>query len=82
MTTFDLLDEAIAAAERLGCRVTEDWLDGRCGGLCVLRGERLLVLDLALTTDERLEEVLAALRELGAEQQEGLSPELRERLAA
>lgn len=64
MTTVELLDEALTHARRVGCEVREDWFDGRGGGLCVVRGERRLLLDVAQTADEQLEVVVGALREL------------------
>ena len=62
MHTVDLLDEAVALAERLGYRVRHDWLGGASGGGCEIRGHRWIFLDLALTPAEQLEQVLATLR--------------------
>ncbi len=62
MHTVDLLDEAVALAERLGYRVRNEWLGGSGGGGCEVRGSRWIFLDLALGPAEQLEQVLATLR--------------------
>jgi hypothetical protein len=62
MHTADLLDEAIALAERLGYRVRPEWLGGTNGGGCEIRGHRWIFLDLALGPGDQLEQVLATLR--------------------
>ena len=61
MHTVDLLATALAAAQRLGFRVRQEWLGGM-GGVCELRGQKWLFLDEALSPAEQLEVVLEALR--------------------
>jgi hypothetical protein len=62
MHTVDLLDEALALAERLGYRVRNEWLGGSGGGGCEICGRRWIFLDLALGPADQLEQVLATLR--------------------
>jgi hypothetical protein len=61
MHTVDLLATGLAAAQRLGFRVRQEWLGGT-GGACELRGQKWLFLDEALSPAEQLDVVLEALR--------------------
>ena len=54
MHTVDLLEQALAAARRLGWRVREDWLDGNGGGTCYIKGQKWIFLDLAQSAQEHL----------------------------
>jgi hypothetical protein len=60
MHTVEQLEHALARAKKLGYRVKQDWLDG-CGGGCEIAGQKWIYLDLALSTDEQLEQVLEVL---------------------
>jgi len=60
--TVERLDAAIALAQRLGYEVRLVRLSGESGGGCEIRGKKWLLLDLALTPAEHLEQVLATLR--------------------
>jgi hypothetical protein len=62
MHTVQLLNEALDAARRLGFDVRQDWLGGNGGGHCLVRGRRMLLLDVAQSPDEQLEIVADALR--------------------
>jgi hypothetical protein len=62
MHTVNLLEFCLDLAKQLGYEVRQDWLNGEGGGSCVLRGRKLLFLDLALDPAEQLEQVLDALR--------------------
>jgi hypothetical protein len=62
MHTVNLLEFCLDLAKKLGYEVRRDWLDGEGGGSCVLRGKKLLFLDLALDPGEQLERVLDVLR--------------------
>ncbi len=62
MHTVELLQEALEAARGLGYDVRQDWLGGDGGGHCLVRGRRMLLLDVAQTPDEQLEVVADALR--------------------
>ena len=63
MHTLELLDYMIDLARRLSYDVREEWLDGKFGGLCEIKGRRVLFVDLSLPPSERLEQVAAPLRE-------------------
>ena len=60
MHTVEQLEHALARATKLGYRVKQDWLDG-CGGGCEIAGQKWIYLDLALSAEEQLEQVLEAL---------------------
>ncbi len=61
MHTVELLEAALAAAEKAGYRVREEWLGGSGGGGCEIRGQKWLFLDLALGPSDQLEQVLETL---------------------
>jgi hypothetical protein len=81
MHTVELLEEAVAAARRLGYEVRQDWLAGDGGGHCLVRGRKWLLLDLAQSADERLDVVADALRAEAGAPRAIQSSELAERLA-
>jgi hypothetical protein len=62
MQTVQLLNEALDVARRVGFEVRQDWLGGNGGGHCLVRGRRLLLLDVAQSPDEQLDVVADALR--------------------
>ena len=62
MHTVELLHEALETARRLGYDVRQDWLGGDGGGHCIVRGRRMLLLDIAQSPEEQLEVVTDALR--------------------
>ena len=66
MHTVELLEQAIAEAERRGFIVRQDWLSGSVAGACELKGRRWLLIDLALTPREQLDLVQEALRQFPA----------------
>ena len=59
--TVELLEQALALAERSGITVRQDWLSGGPAGLCELKGRRWLFVDLSLPPAEQLEQVLSGL---------------------
>ncbi|MBN2218184.1 MAG: hypothetical protein JW719_12490 [Pirellulales bacterium] len=77
MHTVDLLDAALALASQLGYGVREEWLGGRGGGDCEIRGRRWIFLDLALSAEEQLDQVLAILRDDPAAAVADMNHELR-----
>lgn len=81
MHTVELLKEAVEAAGQLGYEVRLDWLGGEGGGHCVVRGRKWLLLDLAKSPDEQLEDVADALREEPDTAGLTLSADLTRRLA-
>jgi hypothetical protein len=62
MHTVEALEAALALARQIGYRVREEWLDGRGGGACEIHRQKWVFLDLALSADEQLDQVLDALR--------------------
>jgi hypothetical protein len=64
MHTVELLERALRAAEGLGYRVRQEWLDGPGAG-CEIKGEKWLFLDLASNPLDQLDVVAGVLsREL------------------
>lgn len=61
MHTVELLEEALTVAESLGYSIRQEWMGGT-GGACEIAGKRWLFVDLALTTDERLDQVIEAIK--------------------
>jgi hypothetical protein len=62
MHTVEILGHCLDLARRLGYEIREDWLGGNGGGGCILRGKRILFLDLALGPSDQLDQVLDTLR--------------------
>jgi hypothetical protein len=81
MHTAELLDEALALAMQLGYRVRLEWLDGG-GGLCVVRGERWLFVDLSQPLAEQLACVAKVLSGDSRINETEKSPTLAEHLKA
>jgi len=61
MHTVELLDETLELAGRLGYKLRQDWLDGKGGGACYLKGQKLIFVDLAQTPDEQLAQLAGIL---------------------
>ncbi len=61
MHTVELLEHALALAERSGIVVRQDWFGGSGAGACEVKGRRWLLVDLALSPAEQLEQVVEAL---------------------
>jgi len=55
------LDAALEQARQQGFRLRSEWLGGSGGGMCEIRGDRWLFIDLTLEPREQLEMVRAAL---------------------
>jgi hypothetical protein len=81
MHTVELLDEALGAARRMGYDVRQDWLGGDGGGHCLVRGRRMLLLDVAQSPDEQLDVVIEALRSEANAARHVQSRELMQRLS-
>jgi len=62
MHTVELLEEAVALAERAGYQIRQEWLGGSGGGACQIKGRKTLFLDVAAGPADQLEQVLDALR--------------------
>ena len=76
MHTVDLLEEAVAAARKLGYQLRHEWLDGSGGGACQFGGKRWIFIDLALSTPDQLDQVVSALLDDPRTPQISLSPAL------
>ena len=77
MHTVELLEQALAAAERLGYGIRHEWLGGSGGGGCEFGGRKWIFVDLALNNVEQLEQVTAALKQEPGLAGLELSPPLR-----
>jgi hypothetical protein len=62
MHTVELLERAIATAQRVGYTVRHEWLGGTGGGACEFGGRKWIFIDLALSVIEQLDQVSEALR--------------------
>jgi hypothetical protein len=62
MHTVELLEEAVALAQRAGCQIRQEWLGGSGGGACQIKGRKTIFLDIALGPADQLDQMLAALR--------------------
>ena len=74
----DRLDALIAAAESLGIAIRREPLGGEGGGLCLLRGKRVLFVDTLADGATRYERTLAALAPLAELDGCFLRPDVRE----
>jgi len=61
MHTVELLDQALTVAQSIGIKVRQDWLGGANGGICEIKGQRCLFLEVAASPAEQLDRVLVAL---------------------
>ena len=80
MRTVELLERALVVAESLGYGVRHEYLAGGGGGACEFGGRKWLFVDLALSTEEQLDQVIDALRGDPRAMFADPSPELRRRL--
>jgi hypothetical protein len=80
MHTAELLREALEAARSSGFEIRQDWLGGDGGGHCLVRGRKLVLIDIAQSTEEQLEIVAEALSGEPGAARFVRSPELAERL--
>lgn len=77
MHTVELLEQAIAAAERLGFTVRLEWLGGNEGGGCEFGGQKWLFIDLSLSHIEQLDQVIQTIAADPGASQVDVSGELR-----
>jgi hypothetical protein len=80
MHTVEILEQVVDLAMRLGYTVRQEWLAGSGGGGCELKGRKLFFLDLDLSPDEQLEQILDTLRREPDAQKLPMPGELRELL--
>jgi hypothetical protein len=62
MHTVELLQQAIETAHKVGYTVRQDWLTGDGSGHCIVRGRKMLLLDMAQPPSEQLTAIREALR--------------------
>ncbi len=74
------LDALLRLAEEIGLAVRREPLGGTGGGLCVLRGRRILFDDTSADLETRYEAMLAALAPLPELETRFVIPEIREEL--
>ena len=72
------LDAALTMLARLGIEVREAHLGGQSGGLCMIRGRRVVFVDLDADAATQLERYVAALADLPELDQIYIPPALRE----
>jgi hypothetical protein len=80
MHTVEILGHCLDLARRLDYEIRQEWLAGNMGGGCILRGRKILFLDLDLGPAEQLDQVLDALRHEPEAQQSPLPQEVRDLL--
>lgn len=61
MHRVEKLEKLLAQAAQAGLAIRHEWLAGRGGGLCELRGQSYLFVDLSLSVAEQLAQVSEAL---------------------
>ena len=74
----DRLDVLLGVADELGIQVRRASLGGEGGGLCILRGQRVLFVDIQAAVATQYETTLEALARLDQIDQLYIVPEIRE----
>ena len=77
MDLSNRLECLLTLAEQIGIDVRAEPMGGTGGGLCRLRGQRVLFVDTAADLDSRYEKTLAALAPLPELENRFLLPEIR-----
>ena len=80
MQRQELLTALLELAESAGLEVRKEYLGGEGGGLCLLRGKRILFLDTAADTAEQVARTAAALADLPELEAMYVLPQVREEL--
>lgn len=62
MSALERLETILSALRNAGCEIRYDCFGGAGGGACVLKGRRILFLDLAQGPVEQLDQAEAAAR--------------------
>ncbi len=75
-------DLLLELAESLGIRVRREALGGEGGGLCRLRGERILFVDTSADPEARYERTLRSLAALDELEDVYVRPEIRDEIEA
>jgi hypothetical protein len=82
MELQDRLDTLLSLADELGIVTRREPLGGGGGGLCILRGQRVLFVDTSADLEVRYERTLAGLAPLRELDDRYIRPEVREDLEA
>ena len=61
MHSVGLREQAIQVARRLGYDIRQDWLGGEGSGHCLVRGRKILLLDLAQSPEGQFSAIRDAL---------------------
>ena len=80
MDTVAQINTLISLAEEMGIEVRQASLGGDGGGLCTIRGERVLFVDTTADAATRLERTARALAQLPEIEARFVRPDLRELL--
>lgn len=72
------LDELLSLADQIGLTIRRESLGGSGGGLCILKGRRVLFLDTSADLETRYERTLAALAPLPDLDARYIRPDVRE----
>jgi hypothetical protein len=63
MHTIELFEHLAAVAQRLGYEIRHEYLGGVGGGRCEVGGKKWIFIDLALNSDEQLDQIVEAIQE-------------------
>ena len=80
MQSQELFTALLELAENAGLEVRKEYLGGEGGGLCILRGKRILFLDTAADAAEQVARTAAALAKLPELDTMYVLPQVREEL--
>lgn len=80
MELYARLDALLTLAGEIGVEVRREPMGGESGGVCVMRGRRVLFVDTAADLETRYEKTLAGLARLPELQNRFLPPEVRDDL--
>lgn len=80
MDLHQRLDALLALAESIGLALRREPLGGDGGGLCLLKGRRVLFVDTDADLDARYERTLTALADLTEWESQAIEREIREDL--
>jgi len=80
MENQELLKALLEVAENAGIEVRQAALGGQGGGLCVLRGEKILFIDVSADFAEEIAQTAQALAQIEDLEQKYLLPQVRQEL--
>jgi hypothetical protein len=80
MQNQELISAMLDLAENAGLEVRKEYFDGDGGGLCILRGKRILFVDTAADAAEQVARTAAALAKLPELDTMFILPQIREEL--